>query len=348
MKRRLGLSLACAALLVASVARGGDPNDPLADEIDRWSTYTKNNASTDETWMQIRDSSQQTLKRASDALRDGRRNLAIARLAAVRTNIAAFAWVEQRPPELRTDLVKFEAERKRMGGELRDAFGPASFDAIRPASLRAVAEAAHPQVKGFYDASLDAARETLPQYGLFYVGQAHAQRDFVALCRSLATTDTPRPPALRSLHGELEALESEMLAAYRPPASIDRHTEFIIAHSALKEARELDAAGLRFGALLLYLQAAQRYAPLRNERSSLDSDEITKKLEEFEARFAEPGVDHSIGRIFLESAQSDPANAPAIATDVLPRYVAALEPAKPEAARPEASVTVTLVRWPYT
>ena len=43
-----------------------------------------------------------------------------------------------------------------------------------------------------------------------------------------------------------------------------------------------------------------------------------------------------------------PANAPAIVSDLLPRYLAALEPAKPAAARPEPRVTDTLVRWPYT
>jgi hypothetical protein len=40
--------------------------------------------------------------------------------------------------------------------------------------------------------------------------------------------------------------------------------------------------------------------------------------------------------------------AQAIAFDVLPRYLAALEPARPEPARPQPRFTVTLVRWPYT
>ena len=78
-----------------------------------------------------------------------------------------------------------------------------------------------------------------------------AQREFVALCRDALGAACPRPaPPLRSLRAELDALEGELLAAYRPPASIDRHSRVHRARAPrLKEARELDAAGLRYGAL---------------------------------------------------------------------------------------------------
>ncbi|HSB35256.1 MAG TPA: hypothetical protein VLH41_00160, partial [Thermoanaerobaculia bacterium] len=63
------------------------------------------------------------------------------------------------------------------------------------------------------------------------------------------------------------------------------------------------------------------------------------------------------GRLFLEAAQADveaarPGKtadaAQAIAADILPRYFAALAPARPEPPKPAPAVTVTLVRWPYT
>jgi len=41
-------------------------------------------------------------------------------------------------------------------------------------------------------------------------------------------------------------------------------------------------------------------------------------------------------------------SAAAVAEVVLPRYLAALEPAKPRPPSPAPQVTVTLVRWPYT
>src|SRR6185436_7062803 len=155
------------------------------------------------------------------------------------------------------------------------------------------------------DASLEYGRNTTPESGLFYIGSAQARSRFAAFCREMATTSGEPAPSLRPLGAELDGLESDLLAAYRPPASIDKHREFIIASSALKAARELDAAGLRYGALLRYLQAAQRVAPLRAEAAPPDLAGLPKRLAAFEPRLSEGGVDHSIGRLYLETAQAN-------------------------------------------
>ena len=67
-------------------------------------------------------------------------------------------------------------------------------------------------------------------------------------------------------------------------------------------------------------------------------------------------IDHSLARFFIERADSalasssdaNDAVAAAVATDVLPRYLAALEPARPAPPAGDPRVTVTLVRWPFT
>jgi hypothetical protein len=229
---------------------------------------------------------------------------------------------------------------------------------LEPAALRAIAEAALPQVRAFYESSLEYGRATTPRYGFLYLGLAQAQRDFAGFCRTLAAPTGQKEPPVRSVSAELDALESEILAAYRPPASIDKHSDFIVASDALKEARELDNAGLRYGALARYLLAVQRLTPVRpTPRSPPSSDLLQKRLREWDARLSQGKTDHSIGRLFLEAASADaadaaPGAAPAFATtiveDVLPRYFAALEPARPAAPRPAPQATVTLVRWPYT
>ncbi len=365
----------CLALGLAALSASGHPGeagklaDPLAAEIARWSSYLATHQATkgDAFWPQIQAATTPVLTAAEKALADGRRLLALQRLAAVQTNLGATVYVsEHTGPESR-DEAAFVAEWERLGRELQADLGataPGAFERVRPAAVRAMAEAVAPQIRGFYDAGLEMGKSIEPGEGLFYLGSARAQRDFAAFCRRLPPSTTTAiigaPPRLRPLAHELDDLETKLLAAYRPPASVDRHGEFITANSTLNEARELDAAGLRYGALVRYLQAALRAAPLlpvAPPATPTDPAAIADTLRSFEKRLADPEVDHSIGRLFLESAQADlsanpppgkATNAEAIAADALPRYFAALQPATARPVLPAPAVTVTLVRWPYT
>jgi hypothetical protein len=302
------------------------------------------------------------LDRAAEALRDGRRLLALFRLAAVEESLGASAYVASRSPADR-GASGLEREWTRVGSELHTfvAGAPApSLAAIRPAAVRAIAEAAAARARTYYYASLDYGRNTAPQYGLLYLGAALAQRDVASLCRTLSTDTTPAAPPLRPLATELDALEGELLLAYRPPASVERHPEFIPASAAVKEARELDGLGMRHAALLKYVQAAGRVAALRaGAPAPLEPQALAARLREGEERLAGRSaakVDHSIAQLLLEQARAEAKaagdrpspTASAIVTDALPRYFAALEPARPAAAAAPARATVTLVRWPYT
>ncbi len=326
--------------------------DPLAAEIERWSAFLQSKDAAGKAWAEVKPASQPELARAQEDLKDGRRLLALLRLSNVRESLATTAYLSRRPVGQRKDMAGLEAEWTRMGGELRrdlgglDAPSPAALDGVRPAAARALGETALLQVRGYYEASLEYGRNTMPGQGLYYLGNAQAQRELVDFLRTLPEPSSSRavsPPSLRSLRPELDALEADLLAAYRPPSSIDRHGEFIVASSTLKEARELDAAGLRYGAMLRYLQAARRIAPLRQP-----SPRLADSKQDWQARLAAGDVDHSIGRLFLEISQDSSEDAPTLTEDVLPRYLAALEPARPEPPRPEPRATVTLVRWPYT
>jgi len=243
---------------------------------------------------------------------------------------------------------------------LRDVIAPdggaaAAAGSLRPALARALAEISLVQARESYFASLEYGRNTEPQYGLYYLGAAHAQRGFVDFLHALPAPPPSSAPRLRSLRPDIDALQARLLAAYRPPASIERHGEFIVASAALKEAREQDAAGHRYAALLRYLQAAQRTTMITQAGPAgpADAAAARSRLEESEARLR-GDADHSIGRFFVERAETalatsgDEAAAAAIAGEVLPRYFAALEPAPAPAPSPAASVTVTLVRWPFT
>ena len=338
--------------------------DPLTSELDRWSALLQHRTAADPAWGPIGQAAQPGLAGVREALGDGRRLLALDRLAAVRLKLEAASYVRERPAVQLHDGPAFTAEWVRMGTVLRDDLGKpsaAALASVHPAAVRAMAEAALPQVRGYYEASLDYGRSTTLQDGLSYLGEAAALRDFVAFCGTLGDSfPRRREPPLRPLDGEIEALESETLAAYRPPAAIARHGEFIGVSSMLKEARELNAAGLLHGALLRYLQAALTARKLRASPPVFTRAALAGRLRALDAGLgagAAAEVDHTIGRLFIETARAnlargtpgDLAIAAAIAGDVLPRYLAALGPARPASPLPPAAaVTVTLVRWPYT
>ena len=312
--------------------------DPAAAEIERLS------ADTSPRMKQVRP----ILERAQEDLREGRRLLALQRLVNARATLAT----TERPSGQSLNVL--ESEWKRAGTELAADLGtpsPKALEGVEPAALRALAEAALPQVRIYYHASLDYGRNTTPDSGLYYLGEARTQREVVNASRALSTPSGRKAPPVRSLEPELDALQHDLLTAYRPPAWVERHREFIAASSTLKEARELDGAGLRYGALLKYLQAAQLTAPLRHgseQPTPLTGEALAARLRDLEGRLSAGETDHSLGRLFLETAQAEPGQASVIAQDLLPRYFAALEPAPPRSPRPVPQVTVTLVRWPYT
>jgi hypothetical protein len=356
-----GLAILHLAALAAAGCRPAATRDPLAADVAHWSALLHRHGAADADWAGVRQAGEAGLASTRDALRGERRLLALRRLAEVRVELAGAAYVRDRSPAQRQDAAAFAAEWDRMGTALRGDLGPPSPRAlagVRPAAARAIGEAALPQVRAYYQASLEYGRNTLPQYGLSYLGTAEALRQLVAFCRTLGDAfPRGREPRLRPLDVELDALEGEVLTAYRPPASMARHGDFIGASSLLKEARELNAAGLRYGALLRYLQAALAARPLRSPPSVAGPAALAGRLREAEASLNAGDLDHSIGRLFLEIAQAHlaaaaprggDATAAAILDDVLPRYFAAIGPAPRQPPRPPPSITVTLVRWPYT
>lgn len=358
-------SLALAALLVLAAAPAASasavPGDPLAAEIGRWRRFVRDHPGTGEEWTALRGAVEPALREAEVALAEGRRWQALARLVAARAPLAAEAFRAALPEAARGDLASLEAEWRRRGPELSaplTALAPAGLDRL-PAAARAVAEAALSEVGVYYQASLDYGRNTVAEAGFYYLGAAAAQLELARFCATLgAARPAGSAPALRSLAPELEALEGELLAAYRPPASIDRHPAFIRASALLKQARELDAAGLRHGALYRLLEARLRVSLLTRSGDGTDPELAGQRAR---ARLAEldaaPG-DRSLERLFVESAlgaAADPApeargaeTARAILEEVLPLHAAATGPAPPAPAQRPAEVTVTLVRWPYT
>ncbi len=367
----------CLALGLAALSASGHPGevgkpaDPLAAEIAHWSSYlaTHKAPASDENWPQIQAVAAPVIAAAEKALADGRRLLALQRLAAVRPMLAATVYVGEHTGAERKDEAAFEAEWQRMGRELQGDLGPTApdaFEGVRPLAVRAVAETAMPQIRGYYDASLEFGKSTEPDSGLFYLGNARALRELAALCRTLSLppggAGAGAPPKLRPLAHELDDLETKLLAAYRPPASLDRHGDFITANSTLNEARQLDAAGLRAGALLRYLRRRcarircspphrrplHRILPCSRKRcgASRDASPIRRSTTRSGVSFSRarrrisPPIRCPRNRLPQAPRPSRPTSSPA--TSPLSQTATA------RPVLPAPAVTVTLVRWPYT
>ncbi len=362
------LALACGltplpapGLAQAAATTPPSAHDPLAAVIARWQEKVHSSASVDDEVRDLRASLAPLLAEADQALAQGKRWLALSRLERVFTDLEAADYSNAIPGDLRHQMSELEREWQRLAPELgaNRAPGPRPAFEVLSAAARALAEAALAQMPVYYEASLDYGRNTAPEYGLYYLGAARAQRDFISLLASL-----PRRPknwtalAPRDVSGEVAAVRDELLAAYRPPLSIERHAVFIRISALLKEADELGAAGARFGALLRLLDAKARVARLLHPGRSLSAEAAAARAATFVAGLASSSLDNTLQRLFLETAlfsaaHPDPAAgggeiAAAIFDDVLPYFPVLLGPAPPAPQQQLAEATVTLVRWPYT
>ncbi len=219
------------------------------------------------------------------------------------------------------------------------------------AAARALGEAAEGTALPLLDASRAYAKVTSDEAGRYYLADARAAADFGAFCRTLPAAEKPAP-AWRSIAPELARLQEKVDAAFVPPRSIDRHSDFIRLNATLKTARELDASGSFAGAAYEYLRAIEALAVLGGSGGGAD---VREAIAAARSTLEASPRDESLGLLFVERAESGlseggdagAASAAAIARSVLPACRAL---GGPPAAAPAgiSSVTVTLVRWPYT
>lgn len=370
------------AVVSPSHAQTNEP-DPLAEEIEKLQAYLRDSDSTNELWLQVKAGGEPILTRAAEALAEGSRHLAVYRFAVASNYLEAGRYLNEADSMAHHEVAAFEAQSKRTADQLSAHYSlepqpsviqPAApqddtYAQISPASTRALAESSVPQIRTYFQTGFEYGRATVPEYGLYYVGNAVSAANWVEICKRISTDSDKPSPVVPSLHRELDALEATLLAAYRPPVSIDHHSDFILANSTIKEARELDAVGLRYGALLQYLHASQTTGAILRGSETFSHEKMMEDLQAARARLAGSRTDPSIGTVFAEivaaSAEDTAATAQMMATtvltDVFPRYFAVMEGKtssgnvhyvldKPaDKAREQATpVTVTLVRWPYT
>ncbi len=313
-------------------------------------------------WLQIKESATPAMGRVEEAMRDGRRLLALQRLAGVQPDLEASKYLGRLPAAERKSDAAFEAAWARMGTDLATELGapsPKALDGVTPAAVRAVGEASVPAVRVFYEASLEYERNTMPEVGFYYLGVAQAQRDLAVFCRTLSTPSALRPAAGAQPPGR--ARRARRGAPVRLPApGLDRQAPRV--HRG-----ELDAEGgararrrrafVRGDAALPPGGPARRTPvrprPLAHDRSG---EGAPRGIPPAAVRDRRGGPEHRAdvprgrrGRRPRPPPRGPPPRRPRRSW---PRSCRATSrrSSRPGPARrpPPATVTVTLVRWPYT
>ncbi|MCE9595503.1 MAG: hypothetical protein K8S98_15050 [Planctomycetes bacterium] len=349
------LVIACLCAFARGAAQSNAPTSVANDALETSLATSKTRAAAfpaeDELWQQLQPGAESLLQRTSDALAKNRRSLALLTYSYAFENLTAMAFVREHAVA-RTDFAELEklwTEAGRTLGADSAKSLRARTAAIRPALARAIAEASLYKIDVYRNASLEYAKSTTPESGLYYLGLAYAERDLVELCARTSAPDAKPSPPARSLAPELERLDAELIAVYRPPLSIDRHPEFITIAGTLKEARELNDASLFHGALLRYEQTRQRFAGFG---ATATAAEIETRVRAAVARLDTLPFDHTIATAFRERAdealEAGTLDVATLAVAALDAYVAALASPLPSLAATQPELTVTLVRWPYT
>lgn len=213
---------------------------------------------------------------------------------------------------------------------------PADPPAKESAFIRALAEQSMGQIDEHYAVAVDYARFSGASAGAYYLGRAEGQLALALFLSGLPGESAKAPLVLPSLAAPMAALEDDIVAAYAKPGSTKEHTNFIIANSSLKLARELDQKGWRLGALLTMMRGrmalglATLAPPGRDQEEALDAslDAIAKRL-------SASRVDQTIGSALVEKARlaleashrrGDDADherlrAASLVNEVLPRYL---------------------------
>lgn len=361
---RIPWILVILSLTLCDICLAQNSTDQIKAEIARLQQSLKDEPITSPAFPEISGNIQNSLGSADSALAAGLPYAALEKLGQANDLLQGVRLVVAKSDAVKGGLPAFEAEWTKANLELTSADTTARERSWNKSLLafRAISETAQARVMPLLEGGRGFAVATHPQDGLFYVGEAQGESAFAAFVATLNEQRKVTPVAMRSFLPELHRLQEMTNAAFQPPRSIDQHPRFIALNSTLKLADELDAAKSYAGALYQYLEATRHYGMLESTVPDAKGKEnlkrsIAAKLSELQ----NSRQDDSIAQIFLERAQtylshsdgSAPADdewrsAQVIVYQVIPAYYQALKPAAPLKQVSGRTVTLTLVRWPYT
>jgi len=272
---------------------------------------------------------------------------------------------DKRAETVKGGLEAFDSEWRKTSAVVREREREArSKDWTKgPAAIRALAEVSESKAMPLVDAGRAYGTATQPKDGLFTLGEAEGNAEFVRFCAALEVARKGEELPRRSLAPELDNLQAKANAAFVPPRSIELHSQFIQLNSTLKLARDLDGARMYSGALYQYLQAVLDYGMLMGAAPAPDGAKqasLKNAIAALNKKVENSTNDDSIAEMFVQRAaqmvRSDGPPPPAevwkgvavFIDEVMPAYYAALKPVACPPPGEGRTVDIRLVRWPYT
>ncbi len=364
MTSRVWWQFAVLLMILALPCAGQDAASQIQAEAGRLQESLKERPVSDpgfpDASAKVRDGLQEVMRGQSE----GKLYLSLEKLGQVTDLLYGVRDMAEKADAVKSGLPAYEAEWETVSLKLTAIDQQAGQKDWTGSSVavQALSETAQSMTVPLLEGARGFAFAMQPKDGLFNLGQAEGQAEFAAFCATLQIPRKGTAYPLRSLLPEIEALQENANAAFRPPRSIDLHTLFMSLNSALKQSRELDATKAYAGALYEYLYAVGFYGMLDTKApDSLQQSALKSALAAARQRLDTSARDDSIAELFLEKAEAQVAHldgsapsgddwriAKVIIEQVFPAYFALDKPLAAQKRASSKTIDVTLVRWPYT
>jgi hypothetical protein len=288
----------------------------------------------EESLGQMAERLERIVERATKALEAGHEELALA-LAVGPLDIGEALVYQASNKEGITDHEAFHALWKKNSGTL-DAALEGIDHGVCPDSaalVRAIAERGLNQAALYYRAADATARASGTEGGLFYIGRARGKLHLQRFCEN--SWSDAKPPRLRVSEAMIKDLEQQTVVEFeKSSGGVEQHGRFITINALIKELRELQPAGLHFGAADAFLDARRTLAEIRDTPAL--HEELMPLLAKATEQLSASTRDDSIvmpliqqARLLLEAEEPEEnslLSASAILRDAVPTYFNLVSP----------------------
>lgn len=299
-RRIVSAGILCIFISVASFAQS--PADQIAAEINRSRQLANSLELSEDAAKRYTDLSDT----AESYLKSGYLLLSLYQLQLIQLSLLADQYRLSKSELQKKGIDAFEEDWRGLGAQLSEKQRRVSYkqSSRLPAAVKAMIESALTQIQPYYVSGRLYALNTTIDNGLFYLGRSMACADFALFAQRLEFKESSRPLPLRSLATELAKLEAEVVHSFGQPEAASQQGPHIQTNVTLKMAQELDKEKRLYGALHQYLAASRIFGALQLTKQLPSIEEMKSESEKIHARLSSGNLDHSIGLLYWQIAQS--------------------------------------------